>query len=190
MFDSRVGCEKHQKFNKLFVCQMSSYFMKIEWRIALLCCIITHIHEVAFSLKLCFVLGWKQGMFIKYYCSSWYYSRVGDFCWQFGIGERKFCMLMDQPLMSVTPTLLQSARSMALNAMAVECEWFIYSLLHSNFYIIWKTIAVLWCECNGQITVSFSIVHCLVWSLSKVRKQFLKSQSFIICWALSKLIIA
>ena len=42
------------------------------------------------------------------------------------IGERKFYTAMDRYTRSVRPTPLESARSMALSAMAVECERFIY----------------------------------------------------------------
>ena len=45
--------------------------------------------------KTVFCLGEKQGMVINDECSSWY-NRVGDFLCQFGIGGKKFYMVMDQ----------------------------------------------------------------------------------------------
>ena len=50
--------------------------------------------------------------------SSWY-NRVGNFFSQFGIGQRKFCMMMDQHASSVESAPLQSASSMALSAVVV-----------------------------------------------------------------------
>ena len=41
-------------------------------------------------------------------------------------GEKNLCMAMNQNTRSVKPAPLQNARSMALSAMAVECELFIY----------------------------------------------------------------
>ena len=63
--------------------------------------------------KAVFCLGEKQGVLVNDDCSSW-----AIFCCQFGLGERKLYMAM----VSVRPTPLQSARSMALSAMPVECE--------------------------------------------------------------------
>ena len=40
----------------------------------------------------------------------------------FGMVERKFCLVMDHPAMSVRLIPFQSARSMALSAMTVEHE--------------------------------------------------------------------
>ena len=41
---------------------------------------------------------------------------------QFMIGERKICIVMDQHARLVRPAPLQSVKSMAMSAMAVECE--------------------------------------------------------------------
>ena len=57
---------------------------------------------------------------------SWY-NRVGDFWCQFGIGENSYCILTNQLAWpDKTAPLLQSTWSMALSAMMVECERFIY----------------------------------------------------------------
>ena len=45
--------------------------------------------------------------------TSWY-TKVGDCDCQFGIGEVKFCTVIDQHVRLVRPTSLQSARSMML----------------------------------------------------------------------------
>ena len=68
-----------------------------------------------------FYLREKQGILVGDERSSWC-NRLSNFCSQFGIGERKFCIAVDQLAMLVRPTLLQSVRSMALGAMAVEDE--------------------------------------------------------------------
>ena len=71
-------------------------------------------------------LGEKEGMLINDECSSWH-NRVGNFLvsiWdrrkQLLYTDRSACMTQQ-----INPTL-QSARSMALSAMMVECERFIY----------------------------------------------------------------
>ena len=60
-------------------------------------------------------------MLVNDECSSGY-NTVGNFCCQFGIGERKLCMTMDQHVRPVRPTALQSVRPIALSAIAVEFE--------------------------------------------------------------------
>ena len=42
-----------------------------------------------------FCLGEIQGMLVKGDGSYWF-NRLGDFCCEFGKGEQKFCMVMDQ----------------------------------------------------------------------------------------------
>ena len=66
----------------------------------------------------------KQGMIKIDECSSWY-NRVGDFCSLFGIGEKELCTVMDLILRLVGSTPLRIGSSMALSAMAVECEKFL-----------------------------------------------------------------
>ena len=84
--------------------------------------------EAAFSLKLHFVQE-KSKVLVNNECSYWY-NRVGDFLkYQFGIRENSLCTMMDQHGRPDRTTPLQSAWSMALNAMTVECEQFIYVLL-------------------------------------------------------------
>ena len=54
-------------------------------------------------------------------CSAWY-NRAGNFLYQFGIGEKKVCMGMDQHAWPDRTTPLQSAWLMALSATMVKCE--------------------------------------------------------------------
>ena len=54
-----------------------------------------------------------------------------DFCCQFGIGGRKFGIVMNQSVMAVRPTPLQSVRSKALSSMTVEYE-VIYLSIHKQ----------------------------------------------------------
>ena len=85
---------------------------------------------VAVLIKLAvFCLGEKQGMLINDKCSFWY-SRVGDFLWSVWVGGRKSYTAMDRYTRSVRPTPLESARSMALSAMAVEGERFVYLFIY------------------------------------------------------------
>ena len=66
--------------------------------------------------KVLFCLGEMKGMLVNNECSLWY-SRVGDFlCW-FGLRKWKFCMVVDQPMLSLRPTPLQRVKPMAL----MEC---------------------------------------------------------------------
>ena len=60
-----------------------------------------------------FCLEEKQGMLVNDECSSWY-NRIGNFLYQFLIGEKKFYMAMDQHARSDRTTPLQSAWLMAL----------------------------------------------------------------------------
>ena len=61
-------------------------------------------------------------MLVNDECSSWY-SRVADFLkYQFRIGEKKSYMVTDQHAWPNRTIPLQSAWSIALNAMLVECE--------------------------------------------------------------------
>ena len=46
--------------------------------------------------------------------------------YQFGIGEHNYCTSTDQHAWPDKAALLQSVWSMALHAMTVECEQFIY----------------------------------------------------------------
>ena len=62
-----------------------------------------------------------KGMLVNDERSLWY-SRVGVFLCQLEIRENKFWMVVDQPVLSVGPTPLQSAKPMALSAMVFECE--------------------------------------------------------------------
>ena len=73
--------------------------------------------------KALFCLGEMRGMLVNNEHDLWY-SRVGEFWCQFGIGERKFvwwsislCCWSDQHHSRV--------RTMALSVMVVECEWII-----------------------------------------------------------------
>ena len=72
-------------------------------------------------VQLCFALEEKQGVIVKGECSSWY-KRVGDFYCEFGTGEKKLCMTMDQYVQPDRTTPLQSVRSIALSTIVVECE--------------------------------------------------------------------
>ena len=58
-------------------------------------------------------------MLVNDVCSSYRVS-------YFFFGCQKICTMMDWHVRSVTPTPLQSAKSMALRAMVVECESFIF----------------------------------------------------------------
>ena len=61
-------------------------------------------------------------MLVNDECSS-LYNRVGNFCsYMFAIGEKKFCIAVNQHAWSDRTTPLQSAWSVALSAMTVECE--------------------------------------------------------------------
>ena len=52
------------------------------------------LHDSIFD-KTVLCLGEKQGMLVNDECSSWY-IRVGDFKYEYGIGENNFCTPMDQ----------------------------------------------------------------------------------------------
>ena len=54
-------------------------------------------------------------------CSSWYNKSIQCFIAGLGIGERKVCKVMDQPVMLARPTPVQSVRSLVLSTMVVEC---------------------------------------------------------------------
>ena len=69
-------------------------------------------------------------MLVNNECSFWY-NRVGNFQYQFGIREKKFYTSMNQHAQPNRTTSLQSAWSMALSAMTVECEQFVY-LFYKN----------------------------------------------------------
>ena len=67
---------------------------------------------------------------------------------QFGIGENSYCTPTNQHAWpdKTTPNL-QSAWSMALSAMTIECEWFIYffiSLFIYYFLFLFICVCVLW----------------------------------------------
>ena len=51
----------------------------------------------AFFYKAVLHLGEKQGMPVGDECNSWY-TKVGNFWYQFGIGEKNFCTALDQYL--------------------------------------------------------------------------------------------
>ena len=53
-------------------------------------------------------------------------NRVSNFCCWCGIGGKKLCLWTDDHSKSVRPTPVQNAWPVALSAMVVECEWFIY----------------------------------------------------------------
>ena len=63
----------------------------------------------------------KQGTLVNDECSSWY-NRVGDILLPVWDRRNEVYMAMAHWIMSVRPNSLQSARSMALSAMAVEYE--------------------------------------------------------------------
>ena len=64
----------------------------------------------------------------KLEAGSYRYNRLGNFYYQFGIRENSFCTLIDQHAWPNKPTPLSNAWSMALSAMMVKCEVFIYLL--------------------------------------------------------------
>ena len=71
--------------------------------------------------------GDKQGMLVNNECSSWC-NRVPKFLYQFGIGQKKFYTAMDEHVQPDRTTPLHSAWLMALSAMTVKYERFIYLL--------------------------------------------------------------
>ena len=95
--------------------------------------------------KTVFCLGEKQGMLVK-----------------LGIGEKKFCMAMDQYVRSVKPIPLQSARSTGLSAV-VLCV----SDLLSKFNILYST--------NQSLTLNFTsqrffgaVLYLVKWDYLKI----------------------
>ena len=81
--------------------------------------------------KTAFCLGEKQGML---HVVNDEYNRVGTFksMYQFGIGEKKFYMSMNDHAQPNKTLPLQNAWSQALSAMTVECEQFIIPLSVPN----------------------------------------------------------
>ena len=71
--------------------------------------------------KAMFLGGGEQGMLVNDEYNFWY-NRVQDFVVLIWDRREKVCMAMDQQESSVELALVQSARSMALSAMAVEYE--------------------------------------------------------------------
>ena len=127
-------------------------------------------HSSVFD-KTVFCLREEQGVLVNYECSSWY-SGVGNFLMSVWDGERKFYMAMAHQIMSVRTTPLQSARSMALIAMAVECDLFIYFILSFLFYLFLLCVSLSLClplspsslslsPLSFHISLSLSVAHCL-----------------------------
>ena len=121
--------------------------------------------------KTAFCLGEKEGMLVSIECGSWY-NRVGDFKYQFGIGENSYCIPMDQHAWpDKSAPLLRNVWSMALSAMMVECEQFIYlweSKVVDRFaslqmlHLFFVFLMTLNCPCRMP-TNNYIVCYLMIW---------------------------
>ena len=99
-------------------------------------------------------------MLVNDECSPWY-NRVGDFQYQFGIGEDSFCTSMDQHAWPDRTTPLRSMWSIALSAMTVECEQFINLFCIALCTSMYRKKKLSDASCDNVQTVVHGHVMCL-----------------------------
>ena len=108
-------------------------------------------------------------MLVNFDCSSWY-NRVGDFSVSIWDRRNSDCTPTDQHAWpNKTTPLLWSAWSMALSAMTIESEWFIYLFNHHSTQCHWPR-ALEW----GCSTSPCMLIHWCANFLFSYHKLILK----------------